>query len=534
MTWPGGGAGPGLGPGTRPHSGVPRSPQHKSSVTSLGPRAPGAGDMCAAHRGSSPSPASSPLTQRRSRTPRRSPSSTVPVSPGPRTPRPSVEARQRTRRKVSGRGSSKVEAGEEQRFRRLPSSRSKKLYRFTRTFSDGFSESDPEDWFSKTKRSKDVESNKKKISKHTQEKIKAFAKFLRSPKNSQTVPEVVVQDFSLNLDHQNKVIPKINKAKLKALTAFLEKQSGNSVVEISEVSSNVLAKNSNLKTKLSAVAQFNSNRSRKNSINVFTDDEEDIRANVKKKANIKTKLSAVSQFNANISRKSSVSDKREDVMNTNDRRKLNKSKLMAVTSFSKLGKKEVKYVELEADPDDQNGTASKSSDEAGNKGLKLNRSKIIALTTFSKHGKKDVQYVEVESEPDETEAEEKKTTDIKVEDHEDVRSKDPVKQEVTSDKPPEVSVKVPPLDPIVSSKPQTQMPAEDDVAKPSKDLGPVGTPSNTEGGGAREEMVKTKVEQIIDTKVWKVHLSVDRHKYLTYNTNSCKFIPITSIYLFMF
>ena len=410
---------------------------------------------------------------------------------------------------MSGRGSSKVEAGEgEQNFRRLPSSRSKKLYRFTRTFSDGFSESDPEDWFSRTNRSKDVESNKKKISKHTQEKIKAFAKFLRSPKNSQTVPEVVVQDFSLNLDHQNKVIPKINKAKLKALTAFLEKQSGNSVVEISEVPSNVLTKNSNLKTKLSAVAQFSSNRSRKNSMNVFTDDEEDIRANVKKKSNIKTKLSAVSQFNANISARSSVSDKHEDVLNTNDRRKLNKSKLMAVTSFSKLGKKEVKYVELEADPDDQNGTASRSSDEGGNKGLKLNRSKIIALTTFSKHGKKDVQYVEVESEPEETEAEEKKTNDVKVKDHEDVRSKDPVKQEVTTDKPPEVSAKAPPpLDPVLSSTPPTQLSAADNVAKPSKDLGPVETPSNNEGAGViKEEMVETKVEQIIDNKVWKVYI----------------------------
>ena len=207
---------------------------------------------------------------------------------------------------------------QETEFKIKPSSRSKKLYRFKRTFSEGFSESEPEDdWNGKlnklNKNSTNVQLSKRKISE--------LKKYLKTPKISEvSVPKVVVQDFS----KKSTPTPRLNHMKLKAFTAFLEGQSGNKVVDVSEV-----PKPNAWKRKISAV----------------------------------TKISSVTSKNDTDSNPSPPEDgspNEVDVSPTKTHTRLNRSKLLAITSFTKLGKQEIDLVEIESDSDqDKEAEANK-------------------------------------------------------------------------------------------------------------------------------------------------------------------------------
>ena len=194
-------------------------------------------------------------------------------------------------------------------FKIKPSSRSKKLYRFTRTFSEGFSESEPEDdWMFKSK-----ESTKKSASVMlTKRKISQLAKYLKTPKISEvSVPKVVVQDFS------KKSTPRFNHMKLKAFTAFLEGQSGNKVVDVSEV-----PKSDAWKRKISAVTKISS---------VTSKNDTDIIPSQPEKG----------------------SPNEADVSPTKTLKRINRSKLLAITSLTKLGKQEIDLIEIESDSDQE-------------------------------------------------------------------------------------------------------------------------------------------------------------------------------------
>ena len=236
---------------------------------------PGEGDLCAHHRGNSPS------TPRRSL--RKSSSDQMKKNSSPNNSRKKSWER---KRKLSIFSEPKTqifpaERKQSSEFKIKPSSRTRKLYRFSRTFSEGFSESDQEDdWMGKLKKSS-KKTPKEMLSKR---KISELAKYLKFSKMSEaSIPKVVVQDFS------KKPAPRLNKMKLKAFTAFLEGQSGNKIVDISE--------------------------------EPIDNDE------------------------------SKIKDGSDGLLSKD--RKLNRSKLLAITSFTKLGKKEVDFVEIESDYDQE-------------------------------------------------------------------------------------------------------------------------------------------------------------------------------------
>ena len=110
-----------------------------------------------------------------------------------------------------------------QNYQRIPSSRSRKLYKFQRNLSDGFSESDQEEWFSKKSSSRKTSTNKKlKKFKLDKTKVNALTTFLNKKKSSVTIPEVLIEDFS-NKNLKQKNFPK---SKLKALRSFMNPQKG--------------------------------------------------------------------------------------------------------------------------------------------------------------------------------------------------------------------------------------------------------------------------------------------------------------------
>ena len=193
-------------------------------------------------------------------------------------------------------------------FKIKPSSRSKRLYRTTRTLSEGFSESEHEDDWRGFNKNKNFVLSKQRKSE--------LAKYLKSFKMSEAfIPKVVVEDFS------KKLTPRFNKIKFKALTAFFEGQSKNKVVDISEV-----PKSGVWKSKVSAVAKISSLSKNDRSLT-------DIDNNP-----------------------SHLGDKTLDDKNVSQiktEKKLNRSKLLAITSFSKLGKKEIDLIEIESDSDEE-------------------------------------------------------------------------------------------------------------------------------------------------------------------------------------
>ena len=140
-------------------------------------RKSGSGDPCAAHRGNSPSP--SPVSRRKT-------ISKISVEKQRKISKDKTSPRlQKTQTKIKD----KPEAPA-----KMASTRSKRLYRFKRHFSDGYSESDPEDWFKNLTVDK-LQTKKKSSKTMKSKKILALTNFLKTKKSS-TIPEVVVQDFS--------------------------------------------------------------------------------------------------------------------------------------------------------------------------------------------------------------------------------------------------------------------------------------------------------------------------------------------------
>ena len=364
------------------------------------------GDPCSSHRGTSPS------TPRRGLSKRSANDKTIQRKNTP-SPRPNNSlSGPRHRKNTVYHGPKKQispEAGRSE-FERLPSSRSRKLYRFTRNFSDGFSESEPEDWFSGSNRS-----NKKikKKMKPEKAKIMALAKFLKSPRQSSTtIPEVLIEDFS-----DKKAIPRINKNKLKALTSFLS-QKGNKIVDIDKVEKSIPRIN---KTKLKALTSFmNQNGNKIVDIEEVDLDAEELVPTTRSpvnKTNIKNKLSAVSKLNSFHKTKVSNHDSESVDKKLANILKSSKSKITAISSFNTKA----------------NENKSKKGEKVGFK--KLNKSKIIALTSFTKHGKEEVQLVEVNSDSDEDLIEDKQSTiegPVEInESRESTEKKETIKEEIS-------------------------------------------------------------------------------------------------------
>lgn len=271
-------------------------------------RQPGGGDLCAHHRGNSPS------------TPRRSirKSSSDHVKKKQSLHQNNSENKSWDRkRKSSVFKETKTQTFpasviKKQKFKLKPSSRSKKLYRFTRTFSEGFSESEHEDdWTISNKLNNKTANKNFKLSK---QRISELANHLKSSKISEaSIPKVVVEDFS------KKLTPRFNKIKLKAFKAFLEGQSENKVVDISEVT-----KSDACKRKLSAVATLRSVSSKSDT-----------------------------GIDSNPSHFGDETPDEGNVSLTKTEKKINRSKLLAITSLTRLGKKEVDLIEIERDSDEE-------------------------------------------------------------------------------------------------------------------------------------------------------------------------------------
>lgn len=270
-------------------------------------RQPGGGDLCAHHRGNSPS------TPRRSL--RKSSSDHVKKKQSLHQNNSGNKSWDR-KRKSSVFQETKTQTSpasvmkkQNYKFKLKPSSRSKKLYRFTRTISEGFSESEHEDDWLISNKLKNKTANKNfKLSK---QRISELTNHLKSSKISESsIPKVVVEDFS------KKLTPRFNKIKLKAFTAFLEGQSENKVVDISEIT-----KSDACKRKLSAGATLRSVSSK-------SDDS----------------LTGID---------SNETPDEGNVSLTKTENKINRSKLLAITSFTRLGKKEVDLIEIESDSDEE-------------------------------------------------------------------------------------------------------------------------------------------------------------------------------------
>ena len=266
-------------------------------------RQPGGGDLCAHHRGNSPA------TPRRSL--RKSSSDHVKKKQSLHQKNPENKSWDRKRKQsVVSKTKTQIHPAvlgkQDSEFKIKPSSRSKRLYRFKRTLSEGFSESEHEDDWRCFNKNKNVVLSKQRKSE--------LAKYLKSSKISEaSIPKVVVEDFS------KKLTPRINKIKIKALTAFFEGQSENKVVDISEV-----PKSGVWKSKISAVAKINSMSKNERSL---------------------------TDSNPSHLGDETVDDK--NVSQTKTDKKLNRSKLLAITSFSKLGKKEIDLIEIESDSDEE-------------------------------------------------------------------------------------------------------------------------------------------------------------------------------------
>ena len=262
------------------------------------------------------------------------------------TPRKSSQ--EQKQRKVSivpttGKFSSKPDATNKMPMS-MASSRCKRLYRFKRNYSDGYSESDPEDWFKNFKPSAPTKKIKKVSKKLKADKIVALSKLLKGRKtsNSTKVPEVIVEDFSKRRDSI-----KINKVKLKALSSFIDLQrSKNKVVDVIEVPKEI--SNKSFKNKASSVAKLTAFNPKKGEVR-----------------------NPIQEQKEHDSKKSGIL--------------FNRTKLLAITSFTKKGKKEdiedIQYVEVEnseseSEDDEIEEKGSFSPDSIQTQNLKVEESKV--------------------------------------------------------------------------------------------------------------------------------------------------------------
>ena len=320
-----------------------RSPAGEHNRSSLGVQrvggVPGPGDICATHRGHSPT--ASPKPRRKISTSGYKVASPSP-SPSLKSPalsRKSSSSRHLTIRKSSVRSRKTEENESVLSFR--PSPRSRKLYRFKNNFSDGASEeSDVEDWFLKEKyqRSRKNGMNLKKGGHNRKSKL--------------SMPAILIQDYS---DRDHKKIPKL---KMRAVSGFSNGRGISPEPVHRSRDSKAMAK-----LKIKALHQFSNGRSHQSP--------EPPLSSRDYKAMAKLKIKALHQFSSGRAHKSPEPPRET-------RRKIGstKNKIFAVNCF-RNGREITEYVEV-TDSELENSDIGKlSEDEVETKNTTIDDPKQI-------------------------------------------------------------------------------------------------------------------------------------------------------------